>query len=189
MRTNMRRFYAAVVLVLAVACGARNEASTTASGAATLAPAAAETHALVTPTPSEPTPSSTPRPFEVPTRSPLSPPPGLEVPPGKAMVMARNFTRLDWDLEIGPLSLRVPGFSPGQGFSVASLAIDPGRYTLRASSPAFDGGYLSDPEFHRLFEFSVAAGDALLASIYSFSPPTSTFRFVIETQVWVQAAR
>lgn len=112
-----------------------------------------------------PTPTSPPAP-PTPTEAPSSAPPGLDVPPGKALFVFRNFTDKDWNVDIiGSQSyfLAVPPNQPGQEFAEATIAIDPGTYIWKAGSPL--GFYIRDATGNTDFEFSVAAGDIYPTSV------------------------
>jgi hypothetical protein len=109
-------------------------------------------------------------------------PPGVfEVPPGKALFVVRNFTRLPWNVSLGKITLAVPPFPPGKGYSMAQLEIDPGEYTWQVSSTELGEGYfVSDEEGYTIHRFAVQAGQAYFVRLLSLSPGQHSLRYVVE---------
>lgn len=86
-------------------------------------------------------------------------PPLPEPPPGKALFYFQNYSGEQWNVDIGPYFLEVPANKPGQEFELATIVIDPGKYTWQAHS-ATAGYYITDGSGNRAFEFTVTAGEA-----------------------------
>lgn len=111
-----------------------------------------------------PPPTATPVPTSSrvePTAAPVPPtvaPSGFEIPPGKALFVFYNFTNVDWNVDVGPHLLQLPANQPGQEYAVATVALDPGKYTWRGHSPG-GGYYITDGNGNQAFEFTVATGE------------------------------
>lgn len=130
---------------------------------------------LPTDTPTEtpsPTRTSTPRPTTVrsapaasptPTEAVMPAQPAFEVPPGKALFVFYNKNDKDWNLDIGPYFLQIPGNPPSQSSTMRTLAIDPGSYTWSGRSPGGDW-IIADSNANQGFEFRVQAGQVYEAS-------------------------
>lgn len=84
--------------------------------------------------------------------------PSFDVPAGKALFVFRNYSGEEWNVDIGPYFLQVPAKPQGQEFTLASIAIDPGKYTWQAHSVSA-GYYITDQNGNKAFEFTVAAGE------------------------------
>jgi len=83
---------------------------------------------------------------------------GLNAPPGKALFVFVIYTHWDWNIDIGPYFLQAPPNQPGQAYSLATIAIDPGNYTWQAVSA--DGtAMISNQYRNSAFDFSVAEGE------------------------------
>lgn len=121
-----------------------------------------------------------------PTEVPPSPPPSFNVPPGKALFVLRNFTETDLDIEIGSQSFYLPVYEAGKQVPELVLPLDPGHYTWWVRSPLFENRYINDPEGEKIFEFTVVEGDVYSAQALSLNPMTSTFKFVIESILYVR---
>jgi hypothetical protein len=118
--------------------------------------------AIATPT-AAPQPTAPPAPEPTPTPEP-SASSGFDVPPGKALFVFYNYTDIDWNIDVGPYFLAVPANVPGQEYSVATVAIDPGTYTWQGTSP---GGkwYIRMGEGGSAKDFTVAAGDVYIETV------------------------
>ena len=101
--------------------------------------------------------------------APEAPPPapsGYDIPPGKALFVFVNYTDKDWNVDIiGQPSyfLPVPPNQPGQDHAEVTIAIDPGTYVWKGSSPL--GFYIRGPGGNVDFQFSVAEGEVYTASV------------------------
>jgi hypothetical protein len=93
-------------------------------------------------------------------------PPGVDIPPDKALFVFINYTDKDWNVDIiGEPSyfLAVPPNQPGQEYAIATIAIDPGTYIWKAGSPL--GFYIRDANGNTDFQFSVSAGEVHTARV------------------------
>jgi hypothetical protein len=93
-------------------------------------------------------------------------PPGVDIPPDKALFVFINYTDKDWNVDIiGEPSyfLAVPPNQSGQEYAIATIAIDPGTYIWKAGSPL--GFYIRDANGNTDFQFSVSAGEVHTARV------------------------
>lgn len=90
--------------------------------------------------------------------------PDFEVPEGKALFVFINYTHLDWNIDIGPYFLQVPGRAPDQESSISSVVIDPGTYSWKATS-ADGSSIITNPNRDTGFEFRVGVGEINVESV------------------------
>jgi tetratricopeptide (TPR) repeat protein len=91
---------------------------------------------------------------------------GLNAPPGKALFVFVNYTHWDWNIDLGPYFLQAPPNRPGQAYTLATIAIEPGSYTWQAIS--VDGtARISNQSRNSAFDFSVAEGEIYTAGATS----------------------
>lgn len=116
----------------------------------------------------------------------LMPAGAFEVPPGKGLVVLRNFTRVSWQMTMGKDTLDLAPFPPGKGFSDASLAVAPGEYTWQAQSPDLGAGYfVTDEETFTLHRFVIQAGEVYFVRVLSLTPGHHSIPYVVEPVLFV----